>query len=189
MFVTAGAYADIDPLQSKGNAMSRLVSRLTAFVLCALLAMPVLAAGGGGGGGDGPGGQDPAKQTGAYKQAMDAIQAERYAQAIPILENWVAGHSNDADGFNWLGYAYRKTGKLDPAFKAYKRALGLDPQHRGAHEYIGEAYLMANQPEKAEEHAKILAQLCPSSCEELTDLRAAIVAYRSGGSKPTAKAP
>ena len=94
--------------------MFSLISRLTAFVLCALLAMPVLAAGGGGGGGDGPGGQDPAKQTGAYKQAMDAIQAERYAQAIPILENWVAGHSNDADAFNWLGFGYRKTGKLDP---------------------------------------------------------------------------
>ena len=120
---------------------------------------------------------------------MDAIQAGRYAQAVPILENWVAGHSHDADGYNWLGYVYRKTGKLDPAFKAYKRALGLDPQHKGAHEYIGEAYLMANQPDKAEQHAKILAQLCPQSCEELTDLRAAIAAHRASGPRPTAKAP
>jgi len=167
-----------------------IISRAVAFVLCALLAVPVFAAGGGGGGGGGA--DDPtnvAKQTGPYKDAMDAIQAQRYAQAIPILESWVAGHSNDADAFNWLGYAYRKTGKLDPAFKAYKRALGLDPQHKGAHEYIGEAYLMASQPEKAEEHAKILAQLCPASCEELNDLRAAIVAYRAGSPRPTAKAP
>jgi len=170
------------------NAMSRVISRAIALLLCALLAAPSLfAAGGGGGGGDA---DDPNKKTGPYKDAMDAIQAQRYAQAIPILEKWVAGHSNDADGFNWLGFAYRKTGQLHPAFKAYKRALGLDPQHKGAHEYIGEAYLMANQPDKAEEHAKVLAQLCPSSCEELTDLRAAIVAYKSGTSpRPTAKAP
>jgi tetratricopeptide (TPR) repeat protein len=168
--------------------MRRWMSRLIAAVLCTLLATPLFAAGGGGGGGGG-GADDPVKQTGPYKDAMDAIQAERYAQAIPILEKWVAGHSSDSDAFNWLGYAYRKTGKLDPAFKAYKRALGVDPQHKGAHEYIGEAYLMVNQPEKAEEHAKILAQLCPDSCEELKDLRAAIVAYRAGGSKPTAKAP
>ena len=71
--------------------MSRLVSRLTAFVLCALLAMPVLAAGGGGGGGDGPGGQDPAKQTGAYKQAMDAgLWSNTYA-ATNQQEYWAEG--------------------------------------------------------------------------------------------------
>jgi len=169
--------------------MTRWLPRLIAVVLCALLAAPLFAAGGGGGGGGGGGTDDPNKQTGPYKDAMDAIEAGRYAQAVPILENWVLGHSHDADGFNWLGYAYRKTGKLDPAFKAYKRALGLDPQHRGAHEYIGEAYLMANQPDKAEYHAKVLAQLCPQSCEELADLRAAIAAHRANGSRPTAKAP
>jgi tetratricopeptide (TPR) repeat protein len=167
--------------------MPCIISRALALLLCALLAVPVFAAGGGGGGGGGA--DDPVKQTGVYKDAMVAIEAGRYAQAIPMLESWVAGHSNDADAYNWLGFAYRKTGKLDPAFKAYKRALGLDPQHKGAHEYIGEAYLMVNQPEKAEEHAKILAQLCPASCEELNDLRAAIVAYRAGGPRPTAKAP
>jgi tetratricopeptide (TPR) repeat protein len=169
----------------KGLTMLRFIPRVLAFVLCASLATSLFAAGGGGGGGSA---DDPVKQTGPYKDAMTAIQAERYAQAIPLLENWVAGHSDDADGYNWLGYAYRKTGKLDQAFRNYKRALGLDPQHKGAHEYVGEAYLMANQPDKAEEQAKILAQLCPQSCEELDDLRAAIVAYRA---KPrsTAKAP
>jgi tetratricopeptide (TPR) repeat protein len=172
-------------MQSKGFAMSRFSSRLVTLLSCALFATPLFAAGGGGGGGDA---DDPVKKSGPYKEAMDAIQAQRYAQAIPLLENWVAGHSNDADGYNWLGYAYRKTGRLDPAFKAYKRALGIDPQHRGAHEYIGEAYLMANQPALAQEQAMILAQLCPQSCEELKDLRSAIDAYRAN-TRPTAKTP
>lgn len=167
--------------------MSSFFSRLVCLLLCALLASPLWAAGGGGGGGGSA--DDPAKQSGPYKDAMAAIQAERFAQAIALLEPWVAGNSNDADGHNWLAYSYRKTGKLDLAFRHYRRALGIDPQHRGAHEYIGEAYLMVNQPEKAEQHAKILAQLCPQSCEELNDLRAAIAAYRANAPKTAAKAP
>ena len=155
--------------------MSRVISRAIALLLCALLAAPSLfAAGGGGGGGDA---DDPNKKTGPYKDAMDAIQAQRYAQAIPILEKWVAGHSNDADGFNWLGFAYRKTGQLDPAFKAYKRALGLDPQHKGAHEYIGEAYLQVGNLAKAKEHLAQLDKICYFGCSQFSDLKKAIAAY------------
>lgn len=169
--------------------MPHLTSHAIAFALSACLATPLFAAGGGGSGGGGDAGP-ASQQAGPYKDAVDAIKAERYAQAIQLLEPWVAANASDADGHNWLAYAYRKTGKLDPAFRHYKRALGLDPQHKGAHEYIGEAYLQAKQPEKAEEHAKILATLCPQSCEELADLRAAITAYRANGSpRSTAKAP
>jgi len=31
---------------------------------------------------------------------------------------------------------------MDLALKHYKRSIELNPRHRGAHEYIGEAYLM-----------------------------------------------
>jgi tetratricopeptide (TPR) repeat protein len=168
--------------------MSSFFSRLVCFLLFALLAPPLWADGGGGGAG-GPSAQDPQKQSGPYKDAMTAIQAERFAEAAALLEPWVAQYRDDADGHNWLAYSYRKTGKLDLAFRHYKRALGIDPQHLGAHEYIGEAYLMAQQPEKAEQHAKILAQLCPQSCEQLTDLRAAITAYRANAPNTAAKAP
>jgi tetratricopeptide (TPR) repeat protein len=47
-----------------------------------------------------------------------------------------------ADLQNNLGFAYRNLKQYDLAFKHYKRAIELDPRHRGAHEYIGEAYLM-----------------------------------------------
>jgi tetratricopeptide (TPR) repeat protein len=164
--------------------MPRVVSRLIALVLSGLLSAPLFAAGGGGGGG---GGEAP-KDSGPYNDAVTAIQAQQYGKAVTLLEPWVLANAGDADGHNWLAYAYRKTGKLDLAFRHYRRALGIDPQHKGAHEYIGEAYLMANQPDKAEQHAKILAGLCPSGCEELNDLRAAIVAYRANP-KATAKAP
>ena len=181
------AYADTSSRRFERIAMSRIATRLTALALAAALVVSAFAAGGGGGGGGGGDG-DPRKDSKPYNEAVAALQANDYVKAISLLEPWVAGNSGDADGHNWLAYAYRKTGTLDLAFRHYRRALGIDPQHKGAHEYIGEAYLMANQPDKAESHAKILAGLCPQGCEELTDLRAAITAYRT---KPanTAKAP
>ena len=34
----------------------------------------------------------------------------------------------------------------------YEKALAIDPKHRGAHEYIGEAYLTLGNLPKAKEH-------------------------------------
>ena len=72
-------------------------------------------------------------------------------------------------------------GKLDLAFKHYGEALRLDPRHRGAHEYIGEAYLMKGDLAKAKEHLAQLDRLCFFGCTELTDLKQAIAAYEKKG--------
>jgi len=82
-----------------------------------------------------------------------------------------------------LGFAYRNP---ERAFDHYCEALRLNPEHRGAHEYIGEAYLAAENPAKAEEHLRLLDRLCQSPCGEQADLRKAIEDYkavrRTGGS-------
>ena len=36
------------------------------------------------------------------------------------------------------------------AYEHYNKALKLNPNHKGAHEYIGEAYLLDGKPAKAE---------------------------------------
>ncbi|MES2940039.1 MAG: tetratricopeptide repeat protein [Pseudomonadota bacterium] len=114
-----------------------------------------------------------------YAQAVAAIKAHQYDKAIPMLQAYARRSPPDADVHNLLGYAYRKTGKLEPAFDHYKQALALDPKHRAAHEYIGEAYLMANNLPKAEEHLKILDGLCTLSCEEYRDLKKAVADYKA----------
>ena len=58
--------------------------------------------------------------------------------------------------------------------------LKLDPRHKGAHEYIGEAYLMDKKPAEAEKHLAELEKICGNkSCEEYADLAKAIADYKS----------
>jgi len=51
-------------------------------------------------------------------------------------------------------------------FKHYNEALRIDPEHRGAHEYLGEAYLMVGNLAKAKEHLAVLDKLCFFPCDE-----------------------
>ena len=63
---------------------------------------------------------------------------------------------------------------MDASFKRNHTALKLDPDHNGAHEYIGVAYLKVNQPEKAKEHLAKMETICGKKCEEYEDLARAI---------------
>jgi Flp pilus assembly protein TadD len=113
-----------------------------------------------------------------YAAGKLAIEARDWNAAIKSFSSVALRTPGNADIQNYLGYANRNAGKLDAAFKHYQRALELDPKHRGAHEYIGEAYLMAKNLAKAEEHLAALSRLCLLPCEEYADLRAKIAAYK-----------
>src|SRR6267142_3704217 len=142
-----------------------------------------------GGGGSGALGGAPAKpEDPQYTAAVKAIKAGEYAKAIPLLEGVTSRDGKNADAYNWLAYATRKNGNPSAAIPIYQKALAIDPKHKGAHEYIGEAYLMLDDLPHAKEHLKTLDSLCFITCEEFRDLRRAVEAYeKSGGkSKPTA---
>jgi DNA-binding SARP family transcriptional activator len=66
---------------------------------------------------------------------------------------------------------------MSVVFKHYNQALALDPKHKGAHEYLGEAYLMVGNVAKAKEHLAQLDKLCLFSCSEYTELRKAIARH------------
>jgi Flp pilus assembly protein TadD len=108
-----------------------------------------------------------------------AIEAKDWQKAIDDLSRAAAKEPANADIQNFLGYANRKSGNLEAAFKHYDEALKLDPKHRGAHEYIGEAYLMQGNLAKAEEHLAALDKLCLFSCEEYRDLKKSIADYKA----------
>jgi len=124
-----------------------------------------------------------------YTQAVSAIEAKQFDQAIKLLQSYLS-RAKDTDAYaeNWIAYSYRKSGQLDQAFLHYDKALAIDPEHRGAHSYLGEAYLMAGNVPKAEEHLKILDKLCFWSCTEYTQLKKAGAYYKQTGKvDPSAK--
>jgi tetratricopeptide (TPR) repeat protein len=157
-----------------------------------LLLLPALGMGAGGGGGGGGGGGDGAAQAvpkdPEYTAAVQAISIKQYERAIPLLERVVQRDPGNADAYNWLAYATRKSGDPAKAIPIYQQALALDPRHLGAHEYIGEAYLALDDLAHAKEHLKRLDKLCFFSCEQYRDLKKAVQAYEksNGKVKPTA---
>jgi tetratricopeptide (TPR) repeat protein len=140
-------------------------------VLLGLAAAAAWADGGGGGG------RSAASASAEFDRGVAAIRAERWADAIAALEPYLRRVRDDADAHNWLAYAYRRSGRLQPAFEHYRIALRLEPGHLGAHEYIGEAYIQAGQPDRAEFHLKELQRLC-GDCEQARDLREALAKAR-----------
>lgn len=108
-----------------------------------------------------------------------ALDARDYAGAIAPLTRARAADPGNPDIENWLGYAYRKTGRYDDALRHYDAALQLDPNHQGTLEYLGEAYLELGQPAKAKAQLDMLVRLCPQGCEARQDLEEAFDAYRA----------
>ena len=114
--------------------------------------------------------------------ARKAIDAKDWGKAMFELHQAAREEPRNADVHNLLGYTYRKraTPDLAKAFEHYNTALKLDPKHKGAHEYIGEAYLMDKKPAEAETHLARLEVLCGNkTCEEYADLAKSIADYKA----------
>lgn len=108
------------------------------------------------------------------QRAQSFIAKKDWASAVSALEAYVKANPKNADGFNLLGFSNRNLKKYDESLAAYKQALSLDPRHKGAHEYIGLAYVQMGQTDKAREHLASLERICSVSCEEYRDLKRAI---------------
>jgi tetratricopeptide (TPR) repeat protein len=135
------------------------------------------------GGGSVPGadiGKDP-----VLERVGEATSRKDWPAAQAILKDAVAREPGNANYHNLYAYSIRKGANPDMSlvFKHYNQALALDPKHRGAHEYIGEAYLMVKNPAKAKEHLAQLDKLCTFSCQEYRDLRNAIATYEKTASR------
>jgi tetratricopeptide (TPR) repeat protein len=154
----------------------RAIARRAAFALVAFLglgfgAAPVWA--------DPDDTADVSATDADYAAGRKAIDARSWSVAVQRFELAERRHPDNADLQNYLGYAYRNLGKYDAALAHYKRALALDPRHRGAHEYIGETYLIMGDLPAAERHLAALREICLLPCEEQDDLQKAIAVWRA----------
>jgi len=105
-----------------------------------------------------------------------AAERQDWKSAAAAMNDALAADSRNADYHSLYAYALRRSGSpdMDVVFKHYNEALRLDPKHRGAHEYIGEAYLMVGNVAKAKEHLGALDKICFFGCSEYNDLKRAI---------------
>jgi Flp pilus assembly protein TadD len=140
--------------------------------LLAVLAMTTLAAAA-----DVPRSRTPEDQE--LSDARARIEAKDWPGAVDILRKAVARDPGNAEYHNLFAYSVRHTAgpDMNVVFQHYREALRIAPQHRGAHEYIGEAYLMVGDLPKAKEHLAALDKLCFFSCAEYRDLKKAIERY------------
>jgi Flp pilus assembly protein TadD len=108
-----------------------------------------------------------------------ATARQDWAGAASVLKEALSANPANANYHNLYAYSIRRGANPDMnlVFKHYNEALRIDPKHRGAHEYIGEAYLMVGNVAKAKEHLGTLDKLCFFSCTEYTDLKKAIGEY------------
>jgi Tfp pilus assembly protein PilF len=122
----------------------------------------------------------PEKKKDAVIERYEAAAARQdWPAAAASLKEGLAKDPGNARYHNLFAYSLRKgpDPDLGLVFKHYNEALRIDPQHRGAHEYIGEAYLLVGNLAKAKEHMGALDKLCFLPCDEYTQLKKAIAAH------------
>jgi cytochrome c-type biogenesis protein CcmH/NrfG len=115
------------------------------------------------------------------ERAAQASARDDWAGAQAVLKDAVAKEPNNAEYHNMYAYNLRKGANPDMSlvFKHYNEALRIEPKHRGANEYLGEAYLMVNNVAKAKEQLATLDKLCFLSCKEYSDLKKSIADYEA----------
>jgi tetratricopeptide (TPR) repeat protein len=157
--------------------LARLSLMVSAFALT-LLSGVVLAAGG-------PMERDPPPaqwptdpQT---AKAMQLGEKNDWKAGAEVMRQAVANSPQNPEYHNIYAYMIRKgpNPDMDLVFKHYREALRLLPDYRGAHEYIGEAYLMTGNLPKAKEHLATLDRLCFFGCEEYSMLKKAVAEYEA----------
>jgi tetratricopeptide (TPR) repeat protein len=99
-----------------------------------------------------------------------------YAGAIEQAQIIVDASPWNADAFNLMGFALRHLARFGEAEKAYARALRLNPDHAGAHEYLGELYIQTGHIDQARAQLNKLEAICGKECREYKMLADAIAA-------------
>lgn len=113
-----------------------------------------------------------------FGQGKAAVEKGEFAAALPHLQEAVDGDPDNADAWNLLGFARRKSGDLASAEQAYDRALALDDEHTGALEYLGMLYVETGRFDAARALLARIDDACFFGCDEYDELKRAIESGR-----------
>ena len=107
-----------------------------------------------------------------------AFAARDWDGAIRSLQSAALRDTRNADLQNYVGYAYGRLRHFENAVRYYEHALTLNARHRGAHQHLGETYLVVGDLVMAAEHLAELERICLIPCQEHGNLKHAIGEYK-----------
>ena len=106
-----------------------------------------------------------------YFASVTLINNGEYQAAFDDLTLTAAAAGPHPDISTYQGYTQRKLGNYDVAKSYYALALAVDPNHKGANEYLGELYVETGEIDKAKTQLAILEDICKFGCIEENELR------------------
>jgi tetratricopeptide (TPR) repeat protein len=114
-----------------------------------------------------------------FEAGRDLAYAGRYDEAINVLT--MAANKRDPRILNFLGYAHRKSGRVNVGLGYYQEALRMDPNYTLVREYLGEAYLQIGDMAKAKGQLAEIEKRKGRDCAEYRVLSAQIEAVSKAG--------
>ncbi len=109
--------------------------------------------------------------TELYEKATNHLKNEDYRKALRALGKYTKSKPKDADGWTLYAFTQRKLKNYKKAETNYEKALKLDPENKIALEYQGELFVETKRLGLAQVNLNKLKQLCPTSCDELEQLK------------------
>jgi len=106
-----------------------------------------------------------------YFASVALINNGEYQAAFDDLTLTASVAGPHPDITTYQGYTQRKLGNYDVAKSYYALALAVDPNHKGANEYLGELYVETGEMDKAKAQLAKLEEICSFGCIEENELR------------------
>ncbi len=139
--------------------------------------------GGGGSMGSAPSLSVPQVDAAAeYRKGVDALQAQRYAEAKKAFTHVLGVAPRDANANYLAGLASAGLGDLKGARRHYERAVKSDPAMVAARQELGATYVKLGDTQKAQAELASLnamAEKCGETCAKAADLKAAVAAVNA----------
>lgn len=87
-----------------------------------------------------------------FDNAVKELSNSNFTRCIEIITECIKENPGETDYYETMGIAHRLSGDVDSAIKCFQQGLKLDKRKAFFHRYLGEAYQMKHDEEKADEH-------------------------------------
>jgi len=118
----------------------------------------------------GPDPKDRVQVLGVLEQAADAINHDRFAAAVPLLEKIARGDPTNPLIYKQLGLCYQSLKQFDKAERTYQEATRNKADNDDTHAELGEIYIRRGDLARAVASMEHVAKLNPTNLTNLVNM-------------------